>query len=254
MIAPRRTLVTSRRRLLAVAGAASIAPLVDACADPATAQRDATAAAIAALEGLEALRPEDFGATGRGEDQTRALAALMAEARRRVRARIVLRADAVYAGTNPFVWGGTRELLIEGHGAQLTSARTQKPPGSIDANFAPFRSPTAVLPNGVDPLDFGPLQGDGKTDLGVRLRSAAKGAMFFTAPPTARICAASPPASGIRSAPAAISSAACSSSTTIPIHRPPVACCMSSKGAITASNSVTVVPAVIPFRNASKLR
>lgn len=179
MIAPRRTLVTSRRRLLAVAGAASIAPLVDACADPATAQRDATAAAIAALEGLEALRPEDFGATGRGEDQTRALAALMAEARRRVRARIVLRADAVYAGTNPFVWGGTRELLIEGHGAQLTSARTQKPPGSIDANFAPFRSPTAVLPNGVDPLDFGPLQGGGKTDLGVRLRSAAKGAMLL---------------------------------------------------------------------------
>ena len=171
---------TSRRGVLAVAGAATVAPLLNGCAGHAATERDGTEAAIAALAALEPLRPEDFGATGRGEDQTRALAAMMAEARRRGRARIVLRAGATYAGTNPFVWGGLRELLIEGHGAALTSARNTKPPGSFDANFAPFQSPTAVLPNGVDPLDFGPLQGAGKADLGIRLRSASKGATVLS--------------------------------------------------------------------------
>ena len=153
-----------------------MAPLLNACASHAAAEADTLEAAVAALAALDPLRPEDFGATGRGEDQTRALAAMMAEARRRGRARIVLRAGATYAGTNPFVWGGLHELLIEGNGAQLMSARTSSPPGSFDANFAPFQSPTAVLPNGVEPLDFGPLQGAGKADLGIRLRSAAKGA------------------------------------------------------------------------------
>ena len=153
-----------------------MAPLLNACTSHAAAEADTLEAAVAALAALDPLRPEDFGATGRGEDQTRALAAMMAEARRRGRARIVLRAGATYAGTNPFVWGGLHELLIEGNGAQLMSARTSSPPGSFDANFAPFQSPTAVLPNGVEPLDFGPLQGAGKADLGIRLRSAAKGA------------------------------------------------------------------------------
>ena len=166
--------------MIAGAGAATVAPLLNGCAGHAATERDGLDAAAAALAALEPLRPEDFGASGRGEDQTRALAAMMAEARRRGRARIVLRAGATYAGTNPFVWGGLRELLIEGHGAQLVSARTTKPPGSFDANFAPFQSPTAVLPNGVEPLDFGPLQGAGKADLGTRLRSAARGATVLT--------------------------------------------------------------------------
>ena len=156
-----------------------MAPLLNACTSHAAAEADTLEAAVAALAALDPLRPEDFGATGRGEDQTRALAAMMAEARRRGRARIVLRAGATYAGTNPFVWGGLHELLIEGNGAQLMSARTNSPPGSFDANFAPFQSPTAVLPNGVEPLDFGPLQGAGKADLGIRLRSAAKGARLL---------------------------------------------------------------------------
>ena len=173
-------LSTTRRGLIAGAGAATIAPLLNNCAGHAAAETDALDAAVAALAALEPLRPEDFGATGRGEDQTRALATMMAEARRRGRARIVLRAGATYAGTNPFVWGGLRELLIEGHGAALMSARNAKPPGSFSANFAPFQSPTATLPNGVETLDFGPLQGAGKADLGVRLRSAAKGATVLT--------------------------------------------------------------------------
>ena len=180
-------LPTSRRRVLAVAGAASVAPLLHGCAGHAATEPDGTGAAIAALAALDPLRPEDFGASGRGEDQTRALAAMMAEARRRGRARIVLRAGARYAGTNPFIWGGLRELLIEGNGAALMSARTSKPPGSYDANFAPFQSPTAALPNGVEPLDFGPLQGAGKTDLGIRLRSAAKGATVLTSLDGARL-------------------------------------------------------------------
>ena len=169
----------TRRGVLAAAGAATVAPLLNGCAGHAATEPAKLEAAVAALVALEPLRPEDFGATGRGGDQTRALAAMMAEARRRGRARIVLRAGASYAGTNPFIWGGLRELLIEGNGAQLSSARTTKPPGSFEANFAQFRSPTAMLPNGVELLDFGASQGGGKTDLGIRLRSAAKGATML---------------------------------------------------------------------------
>lgn len=172
-------LPSSRRDVLVRAGAATLAPVLNACAGNAAAERDVLGSAVAALAALEPLRPEDFGATGRGEDESGPLAAMMAEARRRGRARIVLRAGATYAGTNPFIWGGLRGLLIEGRGAQLSSARTTKASSSFDANFAPFRSPTAMLPNGVETLDFGPSQGGGKTDLGIRLRSAAKGAMLL---------------------------------------------------------------------------
>ena len=143
----------------------------------AAAQGDALEAAVAALARLAPLRPEDFGASGRaGDDQTRAFAALLGEARRQGRARIVLRAGATYALSNPFLFGGMRELLIEGSGATLMNSRSALKIDTFDANYAPFRSPTPVLPNGVDPLDFGRLQGNGKLDLGVRVRSAARGA------------------------------------------------------------------------------
>ena len=59
---------TSRRRVLAVAGAASVAPLLHGCAGHAATEPDGTGAAIAALAALDPLRPEDFGASGRGDD------------------------------------------------------------------------------------------------------------------------------------------------------------------------------------------
>lgn len=167
-----------RRTLIGGAGGLALASqfgLLGGC--QAAAQGDALEAAVAALARLAPLRPEDFGANGRaGDDQTRAFAALLGEARRQGRARIVLRAGATYALSNPFVFGGMRELLIEGSGATIMNSRSALKIDTFDANYAPFRSPAPVLPNGVDPLDFGRLQGDGKLDLGVRVRSAARGA------------------------------------------------------------------------------
>ena len=163
-----------RRTVLAGAGSLALATQLGACT--AAAQGDALEAAVAALATLEPLRPEDFGASGRGEDQSRSFAAMLAEARRRGRARIVLRSGAIYALANPFIFGGMRELLIEGQGATLMNARAATRIDTFDANYAPFRSPTPVLPNGIEPLDFGPTQGSGRLDLGLRLRSAARGA------------------------------------------------------------------------------
>lgn len=167
-----------RRDLLRGAGVlATIAGLGPLGGCAASAQGDELEAAVAALATLEPLRPENFGASGRaGDDQSRAFAAMIAEARRRGRARIVLREGATYALFNPFLFGGMRELLIDGNGATLMNARVAAKIDTYDANYAPFRSPTPVLPNGVEPLDFGRSQGSGKLDLGVRLRSAAKGA------------------------------------------------------------------------------
>lgn len=171
----RRDLMRGAGALVAAAG---LGPLA-AC--HAAAQSDALDAAVAALAALEPLSPEDFGASGRaGDDQSRAFAAMLAEARRRGRARIVLRAGATYALANPFVFGGMREMLIDGSGATLTNARAAlQKIDTFDANYAPFRSPTPVLPNGVEPLDFGRTQGNGKLDLGLRIRSAARGATMI---------------------------------------------------------------------------
>lgn len=172
-----------RRSLLGGAGGLALATqfgLLGGCT--AAAQSDALETAVAALAALEPLRPEDFGASGRaGDDQTRAFAALFAQARQLGRVRIALRAGATYALTNPFVFGGLRELLIDGNGATIINARTAALKiDTFDANYAPFRSPVAVLPNGVEPLDFGRLQGGGKLDLGLRIRSAAQGATVLT--------------------------------------------------------------------------
>jgi len=165
-----------RRTVLSGAGGLALATQLGGCRS-ATAQGDALEAAVAALARLDPLRPEDFGASGRaGDDHTRAFAAMLTEARKRGRARILLRAGATYALFNPFIWGGLRELLVDGSGATLMNARTALKLDTYDANYAPFRSPVPVLPNGVEPLDFGPTQGGGKLDLGVRIRSAARGA------------------------------------------------------------------------------
>lgn len=171
-----------RRTLLRGAGALAAAAelgVLGGCG--AAAQGDALEAAVAALAALDPLRPEDFGATGRaGDDQTRAFAGLLAQARRLGRARIALRAGATYALSNPFVFGGLRELLIDGNGATIMNARSAALKiATFDANYAPFSSPTPVLPNGVEPLDFGRLQGNGKLDLGLRIRSAAQGATIL---------------------------------------------------------------------------
>lgn len=167
-----------RRTLIGGVGGLALASqlgLLGGCR--AAAQGDALEAAVAALARLAPLRPEDFGASGRpGDDRTRALAALLGEARRQGRARIVLRAGATYALSNPFLFGGMRELLIEGNGATMMNSRSALKIDTFDANYAPFRSPAPVLPNGVEPLDFGPGQGNGKLDLGIRVRSAARGA------------------------------------------------------------------------------
>ena len=167
-----------RRKLLRGAGALAAAAqfgTLGGCS--AAAQGDALESAVAALAGLDPLRPEEFGATGRaGDDQTPAFAALLGEARRRGRAHIELRKGATYALSNPHLFGGMRELLIEGNGATIMNARAMVKLEIFDSNFAPFRSPVPVLPNGIEPLDFGTTQGNGKLDLGMRIRSAARGA------------------------------------------------------------------------------
>lgn len=172
-----------RRTLIGGVGGAVIASqlgLLGGCA--AAALADALEAAVAALAALDPLRPEDFGATGRGaDDQTRAFEALLGEARRRGRARILLRSGATYALSNPFLFGGMRELLIDGNGATIMNARSAPLKIELsDANYAPFRSPVAILPNGVEPLDFGRLQGNGKLDLGLRIRSVEQGSSLLT--------------------------------------------------------------------------
>ena len=172
-----------RRTLIGgVGGAALVSGLGFAGGCAAVAQGDALEAAVAALAMLNPLRPEDFGATGRAaDDQSRAFEALLREARRLGRARIVLRAGATYALANPFVFGGMRELLIEGNGATIMNSRVVPLKITMfDANYAPFRSPMPVLPNGIDPLDFGPTQGNGKIDLGPRIRSVEQGARVLT--------------------------------------------------------------------------
>ena len=167
-----------RRNLLRGAGALAAAAqfgVLGGCS--AAAQGDALDSAVAALASLAPLRPEEFGATGRaGDDQTRAFAALLGEARRRGRAHIALRKGATYALSNPHLFGGMRELLIEGQGATIMNARAMVKLETFDSNYAPFRSPVPVLPNGIEPLDFGTTQGNGKLDLGMRIRSAARGA------------------------------------------------------------------------------
>ena len=172
-----------RRTLIGGAGGLALASqlgLLGGC--KAAAQGDALEAAVAALAALSPLHPEDFGATGRAaDDQTRAFDALLGGARRSGRARIVLRAGATYALFNPFVFGGLRELLIEGNGATIINARAAALKiETFDANYAPFRSPVPVLPNGIEPLDFGRLQGSGKLDLGLRICSAAQGSTSMT--------------------------------------------------------------------------
>ena len=69
--------------------------------------------------------------------------------------------------------------------------------------------------------------------------ATAMAGMSSIAPPTARSCTASPPASGIPSARAAISMAASSRSITIRINGRHAGCCTSSKAAITASRFAT---------------
>lgn len=172
-----RPVSIDRRKLLRGAGALAAAAQFGALGGcSAAAQGDALDSAVAALASLAPLRPEDFGATGRaGNDQTRAFAALLVEARRRGRAHIVLRKGATYALSNPYLFGGMRELLIEGQGATIMNARAMVKLETFDSNFAPFRSPVPVLPNGIEPLDFGTTQGNGKLDLGMRIRSAPKG-------------------------------------------------------------------------------
>ena len=109
-----RPVSIDRRKLLRGAGALAAAAQFGALGGcSAAAQGDALDSAVAALASLAPLRPEDFGATGRaGNDQTRAFAALLVEARRRGRAHIVLRKGATYALSNPYLFGGMRELLI----------------------------------------------------------------------------------------------------------------------------------------------
>ena len=153
-----------RRKLLRGAGALAAAAqfgVLGGCS--AAAQGDALDSAVAALASLAPLRPEDFGATGRaGDDQTRAFAALLGEARRRGRAHIALRKGAIYALSNPHLFGGMRELLIEGQGATIMNARAMVKLETFDSNYAPFRSPVPVLPNGIEPLDFGTTQEIGR--------------------------------------------------------------------------------------------
>ena len=170
----RRTVIAGS---LAVAAAVPFAAL-GGCS--ASAQGDSLEAAVAALARLDPLRPEDFGATGRtGDDQTAALGAMMAEARRRGRARVQFQPRATYAGTNPFIWGGLAELLIEGRGATLVTARAATSMTTFAANFAPFRSPMPILPNGIEPLGVDASQDFAKLDFGMRIRSARRGATML---------------------------------------------------------------------------
>jgi hypothetical protein len=100
--------------------------------------------------------PEEYGGNGLPTtDQTTALANMMTAARSEGRAVINLRDGNTYTTTNPFIWGGLSELTIIG--GKLMSARSGAFPGAgdaaYDANWQPFRSPLATLPNGTDPYN-----------------------------------------------------------------------------------------------------
>ena len=100
-----------RRTLIGGVGGNALASqigLLGAC--QASAQGDTLDAAVAALATLAPLRPEDFGATGRAaDDQTRAFAALLGQARRRELA--MLRAERPSIAGERRLFAGLRGLL-----------------------------------------------------------------------------------------------------------------------------------------------
>lgn len=127
------------------------------------------------------LFPEDFGADGLStSNQNAAFEALMIVARTVGKATISLTPGSTYTVTNPFMFGGCRELVIEGNGATLMNYRTGDPTalGIYVANFAPFRSPVAFAPNGVEVQTYG--TGQSANDYGVTISTVAMGATSVT--------------------------------------------------------------------------